>query len=164
MRFQVAGAKGKISNVDEVLEEVKDFCSEKGCEAQLFDASMVFGEAHIQSAFEHAKRAFDEKRSSANSFATEVLLYASGERQISVAIKKMGIKDETTEFCILLIGDDDPDSLIQQLELKRDDSLLEGDVKDLKTFGISKKEMGTVTEDEVFDLVLERVAMVDLLK
>ncbi len=160
----MAGAKGKISSVDDVLDNVKEFCGEKGCEAQLFDAGMVFGGDHLRSAFEHAKRAFDEEKNSSNSIATEVLLYASGERQISAAISKMGIKDDRDELCIMLIGDGDLDELIEHLGLKRDDSLLEGDVKNLKAFGISKKETGTVPENEVFDLVLERVAMVDLLK
>lgn len=164
MRIQVAGARGEISSVDKTLEKLKKFCDENRCEAQLFNSNMVFGEAHIQSAFEHAERAFDEGRSSAKSLSTEVLLYTSGERQISAAIKKMGIKEGLSELCIFLIGDDDPDDLIRHLGLKRDDTLLEGDVKNLKAYGISKKEADTVPEDRVFDLVLERVAMVDLLK
>ena len=160
----MTGARGEISSVEDVLEKSNQFCESKDCEVQLLDAKMVFGEAHLKSAFEHAKRAFLEERNSAKSMATEVLLYASGERQISGAIEKMGIKEGLKEFCILLVGDDDPDDLIRHLGLKRDDTLLEGDVKNLKSYGISKKEIGSVPEDRVFDLVLERVAMVDLLK
>jgi len=164
LRFQVRGARGEISGVDDVLEELKRYCEEKKCEAQLLDASIVFGKAHILSAYEHAKRAFDEGRNSSKSLATEVLLYASGERQISAAIKKMGIKGGSSQICILLIGDVDPDGIIRHLGLEKDDSVLEGNVEDLRAFGISKKEIGSVPEDKVFDLVLERVAMVDLLK
>ncbi len=160
----MTGARGKISSVEEVLEKLRQFCDERECEAQLFDAEMVFGEAHIQSALEHAERAFKEGRSSAKSLATEMMLYASGERQISSAISKMGIKDGTTEFCILLIGGADLDELIRDLGLKEDVSVLEGDVSNLKAFGVSKKEIDSVPEDKVFDLILERVAMVDLLK
>ncbi len=158
------GAKGKISSVDDVLDKLKQFCEENGCEAQLFDSMMVFGEGHLRSAYEHAVRAFDEGRNSAKSLPTEVLLYASGERQISVAIEKMGIKDGKDEVCIVLIGEADSNDLLGHLGLERKDSLLEGEVKNLKAFGISEEEMATVPVNEVFDLVLERVAMVDLLK
>lgn len=164
MRLQILGAKGKISSVDDVLDKLKLFCKENGCEAQLFDSEMVFGEAHLRSAYEHAVRAFDEGMNSAKSLATEVLLYASGERQISVAIEKMGIKDGKDEVCVVMIGEADPNDLLGYLGLEREDSLLEGDVENLKAFGISEEEMVTVPENEVFDLVLERVAMVDLLK
>ena len=164
MPFHICGARGPSQEPDETLGVLKDFCEEKGCEGQIIDAEMVFGKQHIQSAYEHAKRAFDNGTNSSKSLATEILLYASGERQIVSAIKKMGIKDGTTSFCVLLIGDAEPDGLIRRLGFKKDDSLLEGDVKNLKAFGISKKEIGTVPEDEILDLVLERVAMVDLLK
>jgi tRNA threonylcarbamoyladenosine modification (KEOPS) complex Cgi121 subunit len=150
--------------VDDVLEKLNQYCDDKKCEAQIIDAEMVFGNAHILSAYEHAERAFNEGRNSSNSLATEVLLYASGERQISAAIEKMGIKDITTRFCVLLLGDGEIDGLIEYLDLKKDDSVLEGDAGNLEAFGISSEEMGTVQKDQMFDLVLERVAIVDLLK
>jgi tRNA threonylcarbamoyladenosine modification (KEOPS) complex Cgi121 subunit len=125
---------------------------------------MVFGKVHILSAYEHASRAFDEGRNSSRTITTEVLLYASGERQISESIEKMGIKDGTTEFCIVLLGDTDIKELINYMGLELDDSVLEGNVDNLGPFGIAPEEMETVPEERLFDLVLERVAMVDLLK
>lgn len=158
------GARGSITSVDDALDRVNQFCKERDCEAQVMDAGLVFGTTHILSAFEHAQRAFDEGRNSSRTLATEVLLYASGERQISESIEKMGIKDGTTEYCIVLMGEADIEGLIQHLGLKEDDSVLEGDISKLRAFGISQKEMDTLPEENVFDLVLERVAMVDLLK
>jgi tRNA threonylcarbamoyladenosine modification (KEOPS) complex Cgi121 subunit len=150
--------------VDDALDRVSKFCKKRDCQAQLLDAGLVFGKAHILSASEHAQRAFDEDRNSSRTLATEILLYASGERQISESIEKMGIKDGTTEFCIMLLGDADIDGLIQHLGLEGDDSVLEGDRENLSAFGITPAEMDTVPIEHVFDLVLERVAMVDLLK
>lgn len=164
MRPQVRGARGSITSVDDALDKVNQFCKERDCEAQMMDAGLVFGTTHILSAFEHARRAFDEGRNSSRTLATEVLLYASGERQISESIEKMGIKDGTTEFCIVLLGEADIEGLVHDLGLKEDDSVLEGDISKLRAFGISQKEMDTLPEENVFDLVLERVAMVDLLK
>lgn len=164
MRPQVRGARGSITSVDDALDKVNQFCKERDCEAQMMDAGLVFGTTHILSACEHAQRAFDEGRNSSRTLATEVLLYASGERQISESIEKMGIKDGTTEFCIVLLGEADIEGLVHDLGLKEDDSVLEGDISKLRAFGISQKEMDTLPEENVFDLVLERVAMVDLLK
>ncbi len=164
MPFHLCGARGQSHKADEILDALKKFREEERCEGQIIEAGMVFGKSHIYSAYEHARRAFEEESNSSESLANEVLLYASAERQISSAIKKMGIKDSTTEFCVFLIGDVDMDKLIHDLKLRKDDSVLKGDVRNLKAFGISKKELDTVPDHKVFDLVLERVAMVDLLK
>ncbi len=164
MRFHIWGTRGSSRRPEETLEKLQRFCENEGSEAQILDAGMVFGRSHILSAYEHAKRAFDEERNSSKSFVNEVVLYASGERQISAAIKKMGIKKSSEEFCILIVGDLDLKGLEKHMGFERDDSVLEGNADNLRTFGISKKEIGTVPEDRVFDLVLERVAMVDLLK
>ncbi|MFQ6059748.1 MAG: KEOPS complex subunit Cgi121 [Thermoplasmata archaeon] len=143
---------------------MREFCSEQNCEVQIADATLVFGKTHLLSAFEHAKRAFKEGRNSSTSLVNEILLYASGERQISSAISKMGIHKETTEFCILLVGNCHLDLLLQSMELKRDDSVLRGDVERLGAFGITDDEMRSVPREKVLELVLEKVAMVDLLK
>lgn len=164
MQFHICGAKGKISDVEEILDRIKEFCEKERCEGQIFDAGLVFGKSHVLSAYEHAKRAFDEDKNSSKSLATEILLYASGERQISSAIQKMGIKEGMTEFCVLLVGEKGLDDLVQHLGLERDDSVLDGDLEKLGEFGISKEEIQTVLEEKIFDLVLEKVAMVDLLK
>ncbi|MEE9223817.1 MAG: KEOPS complex subunit Cgi121 [Thermoplasmata archaeon] len=164
MEPQIKGARGSIASVDDALDKVNQFCKERDCEAQMMDAGLVFGTTHILSAFDHAQRAFDEGRNSSRTLATEVLLYASGERQISESIEKMGIKDGTTEFCIILLGEADIGDLVHDLGLKEDDSVLEGNTSKLEAFGISQREMDTVPVERVFDLVLERVAMVDLLK
>ena len=164
MQFHLCGARGQIRKPEDVLEKLDEFCESEQCEGQIVDADMVFGRTHIITSYEHAKRAFDEERNSSRSLAMEVLLYMSGERQISTAIEKMGIKDGTMEFCIILLGDVDIGELLRHLGLEMDDSVLEGDISKLEAFGISQKEMDTLPGENVFDLVLERVAMVDLLK
>ena len=164
MQFHLCGARSQIRKPEDVLEKLDEFCESEQCEGQIIDADMVFGRTHVITSYEHAKRAFDEERNASRSLAMEVLLYMSGERQISTAIEKMGIKDGTREFCIVLLGEADIEGLIQHLGVKKDDSVLEGDISKLRAFGISQREMDTLPEENVFDLVLERVAMVDLMK
>lgn len=162
--MHILGATGKIIGVEETLKKLKEFCEEGKCEGQMFNADLVFGKSHIISAYDHAKRAYDQKTNSSTSLVNETLLYASGERQISSAIKKMGIEEGTGRFCIVLVGDCSLDKLVELLNLERDDSVLDGDVEKLMAFGITEREIETVPKEKVFDLVLERVAMVDLLK
>lgn len=164
MPVHILGATGRIIGVEETLKKLKEFCEEGRCEGQMFNADLVFGKSHILSAYDHAKRAFDQKTNSSTSLVNETLLYASGERQISSAIEKMGIGEGKGRFCIVLVGNCDPDKLVELLNLERDDSVLDGDVEKLTTFGITEKEIETVPKEKVFDLVLEIVAMVDLLK
>ena len=96
--------------------------------------------------------------------AVEFVLYASGERQIGDALAKMGIRDGTTQFAVVAFGSVDIATALDALALTRDDSVLEASRQKLRAFGVSKAEIDSVPEDRQADLVLERVAMVDLLK
>ena len=55
-------------------------------------------------------------------------------------------------------------NLLSELNLVQDDSVLEGNIEVLKRFGISKTEIDVVHPDKLGDLILERVAMVDIKK
>jgi KEOPS complex subunit Cgi121 len=159
-----AGAKGQIKDLDTILEKVKRFSKEKGVDIQLFNVNMVFGKVHLISSAEHALRAFKNKRNRSDSLPMEMLLYASGERQIIHAIKKMGISEKNEEFGIVMIGHCELKELLDLLGWEQDDSVLKGDINNLSSFNISKAELKTVDEKKVCDLVLERVAMLDVKK
>ncbi|MCD6411775.1 MAG: hypothetical protein J7L20_05060 [Thermoplasmata archaeon] len=172
--IEVIGAKGKIESVDAVLKELEKLSKENGVILQALNADLICGKEHVISAALHAVRAFREKRNKANTLSIEILLYASGERQIGEAIEKMGIKEGETRIAIAAVhsipeatGKIDHKKLekfIKKLGLKRDDAVLEWDEEKLKKFGITEEEMRTVSEDKRKDLVLERVAMVDVMK
>lgn len=133
-----------------------------GAEILMMDGDMVFGKDHVASALLHAVKATAEGRNSSESLAMETLLYASGERQLSSAIRKMAVGDATESVVVaVLTGRFSPGegwSELPQVEGTRDRAKLAG-------FGISEREMSTVTEELVpTDLVLERVAAVDVIK
>jgi KEOPS complex subunit Cgi121 len=125
-------------------------------------AEMVSGMDHLRSALYHAARAIKDGRNSSDSLAMETLLYASGERQLSAAIKKMS-PDETSDRIVVarLRGTAlEPASDWELVPEKSGDQALES----LTKFGISKREVETVRDAKAIDLVLERVALVDILK
>ncbi|OYT57866.1 hypothetical protein B6U70_01795, partial [Euryarchaeota archaeon ex4484_162] len=128
-------------------------------------------------AAQHAIRAMRRGTNSMKSLAMEILLYAAGERQIKNAIEKIGVKENSKSFVFIIvddvadikdargkISDKDIDKMLEELHLFKNDSMLKGDKKILERFGISKNELDTVGEDRYEKLILEKVAMVDILK
>lgn len=159
----LAGLRGEVSDSEEALGTARD-AGRADASVQLMRASMVFGRIHLESAIDHAIRSFEQGRNASNSPATETLLYASGTRQIDRAIKKMGIREGDSEIALVAFGEFSLAELLEKANFKQDDSVLDGDASMLVEYGISEKEIASVPESKVFDLVLERVAMVDLLK
>lgn len=160
----IVGARGTPGPVEDRLEAAKKRGSAHGVEVQLLDARYVCGRDHLVTAAEHAERAMREGRNAAKSLAVEFVLYASGERQISEAIAKMGIREDSTEFAVVQFGGEDPDAALEALGLTRDDDVLGASDEKIRAFGLMEPEIASVPEGQAADLVLERVALVDLLK
>ena len=169
--IKIIGSKGNIQDVDDFLKKVSLFVKENDILIQAFDAELIYGKNHLISAFEHAKRAMDRNTNTTNSLAMETLLYSSGERQLKLAIPKMGVKKGSVSAAIIFIckskgniSDILVSDFLEGLSLIRDDRVLEGDENTLKKFGITQNELKTVTKSKYGDLILEKVAMVDIIK
>jgi len=164
--IKLIGAAGKIEPT-KALRTVEGLSRKWRLEIALFNADLVFGPEHLMSAYEHADRAFKSNTNIAKTLATEMLLYASGQRQISKAIDKIGVGKRTKNVAIVFIGKPTKtqiSNLLSDLDLKRNDDVLLPNDKYLEAFGITKKELSTVSKGERTKLVLEKVALVDLLK
>ena len=168
--LKIIGAKGSIWDVDKFLKQMSSFAKDNKFVIQAFDANVIYGKKHLISAVEHAVRAIDRKTNTTNSLEMEILLYASGERQLKLAIPKIGVKkgevnialvffNKTRGFSDILI-----EEFLKQVSLIRDDIVLEGSIDTLKKFGLKENEIKTVTKAKYGDLILEKVAMVDVIK
>jgi KEOPS complex subunit Cgi121 len=155
---EVIGARGPVRDPESRLAIARSLG-----EIQLLDARRVCGLDHLVAAHEHAARAMREGTNVAKSLAVEFVLYASGERQIDDAIAKVGIRQDTTEFAVCLLGGD-LDGDLEILDLSPDDTVLLPTPAKLGSFGLTEAELSTVPPERWGDLVLERVALVDLLK
>lgn len=138
--------------------------SELNADIVLMDADKVCGLDHLESAVLHARRAFERGTNASNTLGMEVILYASGEKQISKAKKKMGLHQETDKVAVIVLGKEDVDQVLVDLDLTRDDSLLACSLEKATAFGIDPGELETVGKDMLSDLVLEKVAFVEILK
>jgi len=168
---KIIGAKGKIQDINSFLKKIITLSIRYDMVIQVVNADFVYGKDHLFSAVEHTIRSFKNRMNSLNSPSLEMLLYASGERQIQKAIEKIGIKKRNQKIAFIFIkennrkiSDDEVEHVLSSLNLKRDDKVLEGDVDTLKRFGITEDELSTIPESKYGDLLLEKVALVDIIK
>lgn len=153
----VAGYRGTIRDVPALLRRARGMT--------LLRADRVYGADHLHHAAALAARAYAEGRARTADVATETMLYAAGERQIGKALERMGIHADTRTLALVTFdADADADALAHEQGWTRDDNVLEGDTDVLDAFGITPEERAMLPPQRWGDLVLERVALTDVLK
>lgn len=163
----------KIKDTKEFLKKIH---KEKpsNVETQFFDAKFVASWQHLYFAVLNALTAFKNKENISKSVTMETLLYASAQRQIRKAMELLGIKSETSEIALLIIGENSETVksalpiISASVNVQHDDTVLElsEEKKRIiqKTFGISDLELKTVMkkdglEEALTSLVIEQMAL-----
>lgn len=159
--FYLRGGRGRAIEPSVLIKDVQ---SRLGNEALCLDADLVCGAEHIGSAVYHAERAFNYGTNSSESFAMEVLLYTSGERQLSKAMSKMSVKTGDVNVAILTFDGEVNDDMMRDWHITPDSSVLRFNIAKAQRFGIGPLEVSSVPSEMLQDLVLERVAFVDVIK
>ncbi len=153
-----------IDNIEKYLQKLKRISKEKNIVIQALDADKLAGEEHLRFAVEKAIRSFKTGRNIANDLAKEIMLYAAGTRQINKAIR-LGVHNGENNIALVAIGED-IDVLefneitskpVIQYNKSKNDTLME-------IFNITEEETKSVGNDKIPELVLERVALVDVIK
>jgi KEOPS complex subunit Cgi121 len=162
-QIQFIGCKSKIEDANEFIDRIKAFESKHDIKMQAMNAELIFGKDHLSSAKEHAIRAFERNENACDTLPMEVMLYASGEVQIKTVLKKMGLKTGTKGIVIIFDGDADKNRMLEALNLKEDEKVIEPDLSKISDFGI-KGRISKMDTTEAVNLVLEKVALVDLYK
>lgn len=158
-----------IEDLKSFLRKTADISKVNHCMIQAINADKVAGEEHLRFAVAKALRAFEQGRNAAKDMGVEVMRYASGKRQIEEAFS-MGIRQGQNNVVFVVIGEEDsvaacgsmliemivPADIIEYMPSKREEIIMQ--------FGITKEEISVVGEQMVPELVIERVALVDVLK
>ncbi len=157
-----------IHDLDEFLHKVKKISKEKSAVIQALDADKLAGEEHIRFAVEKAINSFKTGRNIASDLSMEIMLYAAGTRQISKAMRS-GVHKGQNSIVLVAIGDKQrlssfdkifteisPMPVLQYNETKKETIM--------KAFNITKEELEAVGDEKIPGLVLERVALVDVIK
>ncbi|GAA0222728.1 KEOPS complex subunit Cgi121 [Haladaptatus pallidirubidus] len=156
-----------IDDLDEFLSRVGAIDDESNCAIQAFDARFVAGRDHLESAVEHANRAFDRGENVARDPAVEILLYAAGRRQINQALE-MGVSEGEQEVIVVVDGEENGNEraaveAVSKL-LESADTLGNPNHETLfDFFDISERELDA-TSTNLSDLVCERVALLEVEK
>ncbi len=163
---EIHRASARIDDKIAFLHRVRDIADACGTHIILFDADRMAGEEHVRAALEHAGRSYAAGTPIANSFEMETLLYAAGTRQCLIATNfgihqgenrlyacicppVEGVKGKLAAFMTFTGEEFGP------IDATKADRLMEA-------FGITPAELETVGEDRIVDLVLERVALLEV--
>ncbi len=144
-------------------------------EIQLFRADRIAGREHLIFAAVAAISAFRQHRQRSHTFAVELLLYASCQRQISKAIQLLGFTSSTHEAVLAAVTSNALSPKLEQrmektLKARKDDNVIEIASKDkiselMKVYDISRKSMSSAqlpgeAETSVLKrLIIERSAL-----
>ena len=141
-------------------------------ELQFFDADLVATEEHLYFAVLNALQAFRGKTNISKSVAMETMLFASAQRQIQKSIEHIGVKPQSKNLAVVIVGEDSKqldaqlEALTECLGTQPDVSVLQLTADKQKriraAFQITEEEIKTEnspTEAAIVNLVVEHVAL-----
>jgi KEOPS complex subunit Cgi121 len=153
-----------IKDIEIFLTKIKEISKGKDTVILALDADKLAGKEHLMFAIEKAMKSFKTGRNIANDLGKEIMLYAAGTRQINRAMI-IGVHNGNNNIALVAIGDDVDLSLFEEITRKhvlqyegsKNRALVE-------IFNITDEEIKIVGVERIPELVLERVALVDVLK
>ena len=162
-----------ISDAEEFVKAAREKTPQNAW-VQFFDAKLVATWQHLYFAVLNALLAFRNEQNISKSVAMEVMLYASAQRQIRKAIQLMGVKRNSQNVAVVVIGEN-PDSVqavlsavSKRVGAEPDEAVLELTEEKMqhirKAFGIGANELEAVMEKKndmqaLVNLVIERTAL-----
>lgn len=156
-RIQIAGFKSNLTDFRQVMEELTKRYPD--CVIQLMDSDAVAGVEHVLHSTVHAIKSFSRNENIASDMGLEICVRTSGQRQISQAIRMLGIRNGKINICAVAV-DCEPnimDDLVDILGF-RDDSVLEPDTNMLKSiYKISDTHLKT--NPDIAKILMEKTAL-----
>jgi KEOPS complex subunit Cgi121 len=173
--YTIVAGTVSITRVDDFLDLLRDIAHKHDVTIQAMDAELIAGEEHVQSAVKKAVRAMESNKSITNDLGLEILLYAAGKRQIDRALA-MGVSEGQMKVVLVIVAPRGGNVEGAAEKVKRIIGIKEEPVEELDLlnrdkreklkhfFGITEEETSAVGEKKLKLLVLERVALLDVLK
>lgn len=163
--LEIYEAVAGIDDPARILAQINDIAEKTGSTIVLFDAEKVAGPNHIRSAVRHAERSFATGKPVARTLAMEILLYASGQRQCSLAPRFGLHAGENVLFVVILGGDAEyTRELLDGIVSFAAHGMTASRATLVKEFGITEAELEVAGVDRIGELVIERVALMDAYK
>ena len=124
---------------------------------QLLDCDYICGRRHLNQGISQAIKAFNEKENFANDKGLEICVRLSAQKQISQALKLLGIKEKGNIIVIYINATDKQIELTEELLSDRNDELIEMYDEDsiIKAYDL-------YDDVNVVDAICERIALLAL--
>jgi KEOPS complex subunit Cgi121 len=155
-----------VDNSANFLTNIRNIALNHACNIILFNADNMAGIAHVESALRHAFRAAEEETCISHSVEMEALLYAAGSRQCASAIR-FGIHEGMNRVYLCICPPcASAWEIIRPMVTEMDDDwegIDSGKVAHLmELFGITRAELRASGPNRLKELVLERVALLEV--
>ena len=169
MDIKILNGSVNIDKLQDFINKLNEISSVNNVTVQALNADKIAGKRHLEFAVNKALRAIENGNNRAKDTGIEIMRYASGKRQIEDAFS-MGVHEGANNVAIVILGQ--PSNIESALEsikkLISEKPFLDYNEskKDLvvSEYNITEPEIDAVGEQKIPDLVLERVALVDVLK
>jgi len=171
MTHVIGISEAQIEDVTILLQRIKQLASKNDIILQLVDANRVVNKEHLEVASYHAQKSFQQKSATSNSLEIEILLYATGQRQIAKALTLMGISPKTKNVAAIICCSPTIDisspvqDILRILNGKKSEIVFkmtpDKEKELINVFEITLEELKSTSIDE---LILERMALLELTK
>ncbi len=159
--IKISGFETEINDIKEIMGFIKDLTNKNDCTVQLMRARGIAGEKHALHATAQAIKAFERNENTAKDLGLEICLRASAQRQISKALKILGINKGKNDLCVVAV--DGGKSVQKKLEnvLGPKQKVLKPDIEVLQElYQISPLEIESAGDME--RVMVERSAILNL--
>lgn len=148
----------QVEDIPSFLKKINDITqSNDESIIQLLDCDYICGMSHINQGISQAIKAFDEKQNFANDKGLEICVRLSAQKQISEALKLLGIKKKGNITVVYINTTSDQIKKTEELLSTRNDSLLEeyDDEKIVKSYSLNNS-------DDIVSDINEKIALLAL--
>ncbi len=165
--FEIRAAVIEGCRPEELIQNAQRVGQQTRCCIVCLDMDRVAGRRHVESAIQHALRAYQGGDCIADTLEMEVLLYAGGTRQTRIG-RYFGVQEDTRKVFLCFMPPSE--NAVQGMELlvryieEEEDQSGEKLQRLMELFDISREEMDTVGRERIPDLVIERVALLEVYK
>jgi len=164
--FEIRQATMTVDDRSEFLSVIQSIARKNSTHIIFFNADNMAGHRHVKAALDYAQRSFSSGKSISNSFEMEALLFAAGSRQCNVAVS-FGIHEQ--ENAVFVCSSPVNGNVWEELSYHMhfvsetwEEITPEKEERIRSFFSISPEELAMVGSERIVDLVLERIALLEV--
>ena len=165
-RFEIRQAKMNVDDCAKFLHTIQSIAQQHSIHIVCFNADNLAGREHAEAAIHYAQRSFLSGKPISNSFEMEALLFAAGSRQCNIAaLFGIHTHENITFICCCPANKwvwNDLSHHMLFVNEAWDEITLEKEERLKSFFGITHEELALVGRTRIIDLVLERIALLEV--